>query len=172
MAFSKNSRVAISKQKKEAFDRICEAIAKNLNIDFIESTWINEPRGFVITAYIDKFEGINLDDCEAFHRELIKKTDAYEYDFLEVSSLGADRPIKSRRDFERFAGSMVELKLFTKQDGKKSFIGKITDYTDAHAQIETGQEVLTFEHKNIALIKPYIDVEAEVGEVDLGEEIE
>lgn len=172
MASHKSNKVLVSKQKKEAFDRICETIAKNLNLEFVESTWINELRGLVITAYIDKFDGINLDDCEAFHKELYKKVDTYDYDFLEVSSLGADRPIKTRKDFERFAGSVVELKLFTKQDGKKSFIGKITDFTDEYAQLEINQEEIKFDHKNIALIKPYIDVEAEVGEVNLGEELE
>lgn len=170
MAFQKKQKAVVSKQKKQSFDAICKSIAEELGIEFVESTWENELRGMVITAYIDKENGINLDDCEAFHRQLYKKADAFEYDFLEVSSLGADRPIKTRRDFERFAGSVVELKLFTKIEGRKSFIGKIVDFTDDYAELEINEEKHQFDHKNIALIKPYIDVEAEVSEVDLGEE--
>lgn len=158
-------------QKNRAkFDDICNKIAKMLNIDFVESTWVNELRGFVITAFIDKVDGISLDDCEAFHRELIKVSDDFDYDFLEVSSLGADRPIKNRRDFERFAGSVVEVKLFVKQDGKKTFLGTITDYTDEYVQINSDTGILKFDLKNVALIKPYIDVESEIEAVELEEE--
>ncbi len=170
MALKKNLKAIVSKQTKLAFDKICQTIADQLQIEFVESTWETELRGFVITAYIDKPNGINLDDCEAFHRELYKKADAFEYDFLEVSSLGADRPIKNRRDFERMAGETVEVKLFAKVDGVKTFVGIITDYTDVYAELQIGEETKQFDHKNIALIKPFIDVDAEVSEVDLGEE--
>lgn len=160
------------KQEKEKFDKECKEIADQLNIEFVESTWQKELRGFVITAYIDKAEGISLDDCESFHRQLLKKSDSFDYDFLEVSSLGADRPIKSYKDFERFAGSSVEVKLFSKVDDNKSFIGTLSDYTDEYVEIEINGAAKKFEHKNVSIIKPYIDVESEVEGVELDQEFE
>lgn len=161
-----------AKQIHERFDNICKSIAESLNMEFVESTWQKELRGFVITAFIDKLEGITLNDCESFHRELLKKTDSFDYDFLEVSSLGADRPIKSHRDFERFAGSPVEIKLFKKSEEKKTFIGIIKDYTDEYVEIEIDGQLKRFDHKNIALIKPYIDVESEVEGIELDQDFE
>ncbi|NMD38782.1 MAG: hypothetical protein GYA87_08915 [Christensenellaceae bacterium] len=160
-------RPVVDKKTRDEVNRICNIVAQNTNIEFVEATWEREPRGIVLTAFIDKLEGVSLDDCELFHKALQVKVEKYDYDYLEVSSLGADRPIKNRKDFERFAGEMVEAKLYAKVNGSKIIKGNIVDYNENFVTINVQNNNIEIEMKDIAIIKPVIDVEAEVQALDL-----
>lgn len=81
----------------------------------------------LLRVYIDREGGINLDHCAEVSRQLSAMldvedpiTDAY---VLEVSSPGLDRPLFSKSDFERFAGSTVNIRLRDKVDGRRRFRG-------------------------------------------------
>lgn len=167
------SKAFLAKDSKLKIEQLCTKIATKLGVEFVELEFLKEVRGLVLSIYIDSEEGIDLDKCEKFHKELIANNiDRYDYDFLEVSSLGIDRPIKSRRDFERVAGDMVEVKLFAKVDDKKVYTGNIVDYTNEFVSLNINNTIFNFDLKNVAIIKPIIDVEAEVQAVDFQEDNE
>ena len=157
----------VDKNTKSDVDKICSNIARDTNIEFVETVWTREPRGIVLTVYIDKPDGISLDDCELFHKALQQKVDKYNYDYLEVSSLGADRPIKTRRDFERFEGALVEVKLYAKIDGAKALQGCLVDFKDEFIILKLQNNFIEVKRENIAIIKPVIDVESEIQSLDL-----
>jgi ribosome maturation factor RimP len=74
---------------------------------------------------VDQAAGIAIEDCEKVTRQLqyVLEVENIDYDRLEVSSPGLDRPLKKLADFERFAGSEVSLTLKKPLDGRKSFRG-------------------------------------------------
>ncbi len=157
----------VDKKTREEVDKICNSIANDTGIEFVEATWEREVRGVVLTVFIDKPEGISLDDCELFHKALQLKVEKYDYDYLEVSSLGADRPIKNYKDFERFAGELVEVKLYAKIDGSKTIQGNIVDFNDNFVTLSIQNNNIDIKREDIAIIKPVIDVETEVQSLDL-----
>ena len=97
--------------------------------------YVKEPLGWVLRVYIDREEGVAINHCEAVSRELDAILDEHEdaipgsYTF-EVSSAGAERPLKRPSDFERFIGRLVELKLYRSRDGRKEYVGTLKEYTD------------------------------------------
>ena len=89
---------------------IAQRIAAEMNVELVDAELVKEPTGHFLRFYIEKPDGIALNDLEAFHRRILPLMERVEYDYMEVSSPGADRPLKTERDFERAAGLMVEVK--------------------------------------------------------------
>ena len=131
-------------------------------MELVEVTLQKESRGKCLCVYVDKEGGFSLDDCEKYHKRLQPMLDAVDYDIMEVSSPGVDRPIKNMRDFERHKGDMVEVKLFAPVNGSKLYQGALTAMDDATVAITDAEEqVITFERKAVAIIKPMVDLEEE-----------
>lgn len=81
----------------------------------------------MLRVFIDKPEGISVDDCQVVSNQLTRLflVENVDYDRLEVSSPGLDRPVKKEADFVRFAGEKVQLKLRMPLAGRKNFVGMI-----------------------------------------------
>jgi len=81
----------------------------------------------MLRVFIDKPEGISVDDCQTVSNQLTRLflVENVTYDRLEVSSPGLDRPLKKEADFVRFAGEKVQLKLRMPLAGRKNFVGVI-----------------------------------------------
>ena len=92
--------------------------------------------------------------------------DAVDYDFMEVSSPGIDRPLKKDRDFERNLGSEIEIKLFKPLDGTKLLTGILAGLEDGEILLETPAGIRRIPRKAAALVKPVVDMEG-IEEVDL-----
>ncbi len=89
--------------------------------------------------YIYRPEGIDLNDCQKMSQMISDKLDeedpipdAY---YLEVSSPGLDRPLKTDKDLKRNLNKDIEIKLYKGIDNKKAFEGKLCDYNDAEVVI-------------------------------------
>ena len=89
-----------------------------------------------------------------------------DYDFMEVSSPGIDRPLKKDRDFERNLGSEIEVKLFKPMDGAKLLTGILAGLEDGEILLETPEGMKRIPRKAAALVKPVVDMEG-IEEVDL-----
>ena len=138
------------------------SVAQAQGYTLVEVTLQKEAGGRALCIYIDKEDGITLDDCERFHKAVQPLFNDVEYDYLEVSSPGADRPIKTVQDAEKHMGDMVEIKLFAKMDGVKQFIGTLASRDEAQITIETADgQMKSFPLKAVALVKPVITVEEE-----------
>ena len=97
--------------------------------------------------------------------------DSVDYDFMEVSSPGIDRPLKKDRDFERNLGAEIEIKLFKAMDGAKVLTGILAGLEDGDILLETPAGVKRIPRKAAALVKPTVDMEG-IEEVDLSENTE
>ena len=139
-----------------------QAVADELGLELVEVTLQKESRGKCLCVYVDKEGGFSLDDCEKYHKRLQPMLEAVDYDIMEVSSPGVDRPIKNMRDFERHKGDMVEVRLFAPLNGSKLYQGELTAMDDANVTITDAEDhPITFERKAVAIIKPMVDLEEE-----------
>lgn len=134
-----------------------QKMADQLKLELVEAVLQKESRGKCLCVYVDKEGGVSLDDCERYHRALQPLLEDIDYDFMEVSSPGVDRPIKTLRDFEKHRGEAVEVRLFAPVDGAKVHQGALAAMDDQSVTIlgEDRQEK-TFLRKAVALIKPVI----------------
>ncbi len=147
----------------------CQRIADQMGFELVEVALDREPTGKYLRIYIDKPEGITLDDCEAFHRAALPLVENYDYDFMEVSRPGIDRPLQTDRDYERNLGSRVQVRLFQALDGRKELEGVLAGYDRESLTLETDGEERTIPRKAAALVKPVVDMEG-VEEVEFGDE--
>lgn len=147
----------------------CQRLADEMGYELVDVALDKEDSGKYLRLYIDKPEGVTLNDCERYHRAIQPQLESYDYDYLEVSSPGIDRPLKKDRDFERALGMEVELRLFKAVDGRKEFTGTLTGYDRDEAVLLIDGEERRFARRAAALIKPVVDMDG-VQEVDLGDE--
>ena len=146
----------------------CGKTAERMGFELVEVSLDREPTGKYLRVYIDKPEGITLDDCEQFHRAVLPMVEQVDYDFMEVSSPGIDRPLKTDRDFERNLGAEVEVRLFSPLDGKKAYSGVLAGYDRENLLLETDGEEKAIPRKSAALVRPVVDMEG-VEEVSFDE---
>lgn len=97
--------------------------------------FVKEGGGWYLRVYIDKPGGISLNECVMVSEALSEKLDAADPDpipqayFLEVSSPGAERPLRQEADYEAAIGQYIHISLFKKQDGQKVFEGTLAALT-------------------------------------------
>ena len=144
----------------------CGPIAEQMGYELVDVSLDKEPTGKYLRFYIDKEEGVSLDDCEAFHKRIRPLADTVDYDFMEVSSPGIDRPLKKDRDFERSLGSEIEIKLFKPLDGAKVLTGVLAGLEDGEILLDTPEGEKRIPRKAAALVKPIVDMEG-IEEADL-----
>ena len=134
--------------------------AKGFELDDVE--WVKEGANWYLRAYIDKENGITVDDCEEVSRALSDLLD--EEDFisenyiLEVSSPGLGRPLKKEKDFIRSMGKDVDVRLYRQIDKQKEFTGALSAYDENTVTLtmEDGS-LMVFEKPDIALIRLALD---------------
>ncbi len=99
----------------------------------------------------DKPGGINVDDCAAVshHLSRVLPVEGVDYDRLEISSPGLDRPLKKERDFVRFAGQKARVKLRVPVDGQRNFVGVLRESGAGKVQIEVEGRLLSVELSNL-----------------------
>ncbi len=92
----------------------------------------------LLRVFIDKPDGISVEDCQVVSNQLTRlfTVENIDYDRLEVSSPGLDRPLKKEADFLRFAGQTAQLKLRMPIAGRKNFVGVIGTLENGLLQLD------------------------------------
>ncbi len=123
--------------------------------------FIDRPEGYVppeTSPDTPAQGGITIDDCVAVSNQLSRlfAVENIDYDRLEVSSPGLDRPLAKPADFSRFAGQLVNIKLRIPQEGRKKFSGRLLGLEDDKVRIEMEGTMAQFDLGNIdtARLKP------------------
>ena len=137
---------------------IAQKIAQEMQVELVDVELVKEPTGHFLRFYVDRPEGIALNDLEAFHRRILPLVERVEYDYMEVSSPGADRPLKTERDFERAKGMVVELKTYRAVNGRKEYVGTLRglEGDEIVLEDESGEE-MRFARKAVAVVRPKIE---------------
>ncbi|MBI1424354.1 MAG: ribosome maturation factor RimP [Gammaproteobacteria bacterium] len=104
-----------------------------------------------VRVFLDKPEGITLEDCELVSNQLTRlfTVEGVAYERLEVSSPGLDRVLKKEADFVRFRGEKASIKLRMPLDGRKSFVGILGELQDGVLQLDVDGKQVAFELSNV-----------------------
>jgi ribosome maturation factor RimP len=96
------------------------------------------PRARLLRVLIDKPEGITVEDCALVSNHLTRlfTVENVDYDRLEISSPGLDRPLKKAADFERFAGQEAQLRTRLPLDGRRNFSGVLLGVQDGRVRVQ------------------------------------
>jgi ribosome maturation factor RimP len=146
------------KSISEIVKEIALPIVLEAGCELVDVEFVKEGSNWFLRVYIDKPEGISLDDCENVSRPLNKKIDemdpiSHEF-FLEVSSPGLERTLKKPEDFVKAIGSTVEIRLFKAVDNTKQFEGELVSYEGEMLTIKTEDgKRLQFKSEQIAKVK-------------------
>lgn len=121
--------------------------------------YVKEAGSWFLRIYIDKEEGVSIQDCEAVSRPLsdaLDEADPIEGSYvLEVSSAGADRVLKKEEHFRQFVGTEVEVRLYRPREGKKEFVGDLVSWEDGNVTLTMAGEQVLFEKKEVAQVRLY-----------------
>lgn len=136
---------------------IAGRIADEMGYELVDVELVKEPAGKFLRFYVEKGEGVSLDELEVYHRRIQPLVDKVDFDYMEVSSPGADRPLKTERDFARAEGMTVELHTYRPVNGAKLFRGELIGLKDNSIIISCGEEELSFPKKEVSVVRPFID---------------
>lgn len=116
------------------------------------------PKGRLMRVFIDIERGITVDDCAtvSHHLQRVFEVEGVEYDRLEVSSPGLDRPLKKVVDFERFAGQQINIRLRNPVGNQRTFVGRLDGMRDDKVVLTTdkGEQVFGMEQIDKARLVP------------------
>ena len=127
---------------------LLEPVVTGMGFELVEIEFNSHPKNKVLRLYIDKENGILIEDCSQVSRQVSALIDVEDpisgFFNLEVSSPGLDRPLRKIEDYERFKGEMVKIKTSMPQDGQRNFKGQIK-------AVEEDSVVILFEEKEVSL---------------------
>jgi len=142
----------------EVVEELTQPILQELELELVEIEFVKEGKNWYLRVYIDKENGVDIEDCGIVSERLSEKLDELDpitqnY-FLEVSSPGAERPLKKAKDFEKAIGKNVFIKTYEPIDGEKGFEGKLLDYDGQTVKIEmkikTRKKVIEIPYEKVA----------------------
>ena len=138
-------------------EKIIKEKVKELGYELYDVEYSKEGKNYFLRIFIDKPEGIDLNDCEKVNdgiNDLLDEANCIkESYFLEVSSPGIERRLRKDKHLEQNISKNVEIKLFKKDNnGQKEYTGKLKAFNQKEIIIETDKEI-AIERKNIAQIK-------------------
>ena len=119
------TQVQIQRQVEE----LAETLVVSEGMELVDLEYRRQGPRWVLRLFIDKEDGVTIDDCANISKELgdlldVKDIIPQAY-VLEVSSPGLNRPLRKKEDFSRFAGRKVQIRLFTPMEGRKKIVGNL-----------------------------------------------
>jgi len=110
-----------------AVKNFARPVLDDMGLELVEVQFRRESAGWLLRLFIDREDGVNVDDCASVSRQIsayLEVEDLIEHAYsLEVSSPGLERPLKKKEDFVRFTGRKARIKLKEPIDGQRVFFG-------------------------------------------------
>lgn len=129
---------------KSTVEELVQPFLDENGFELVDIEYVKEGGNWFLRVYVDKEGGIDIDDCGRISEYLSAKLDekdpipsAY---FLEVSSPGAERPLKKTQDYRKAVGEHVFVTTYEPVDGLKEFEGKLISFDEQTVVIEIGKK--------------------------------
>jgi ribosome maturation factor RimP len=134
--------IVLAKKKIElVVEELVAPILESNGFELVDIEYLKEGPNWYLRVYIDKPNGITVDDCQVVSEYLsdeLDRVDPIKNSYiLEVSSPGVERPLKKEKDFHTFAGREVDIKLYSPMEGAKEHSGVLIGLNDGIVTIET-----------------------------------
>ena len=128
--------------QKAEIEKLVETLLEQEAAELVDLRFAKEGPKWVLRVFIDKPGGVTLDDCAYFSDRigsLLETQNAVERAYvLEVSSPGIDRVIKKEKDFKRFAGQAIKIRLKVPENGQRNFQCKLVGFENGKVLVEQG----------------------------------
>lgn len=144
----------------ETVTKVVTPILEEQNLELVDLEFVKEGKNWFLRVFIDKPNGIDIEECALVSEKLSDAMDELNPDpipqayFLEVSSPGAERPLKKEEDYENALGEYIHISLYSMVEKEKQFNGTLKELTADEltltVKIKTRVKDITFERKNIA----------------------
>jgi ribosome maturation factor RimP len=130
---------------KEIVAQVSHEFLQEHGLDLYDVEFVKECKDWFLRVYIDKLwedkeEYISLEDCEKVSRFLsdrLDETDPIEQNYyLEVSSPGMERVLKTQSDYGKYRGRLIEISLYEPLDGNKKYQGLLASFDEDKIVIE------------------------------------
>ncbi len=136
---------------------IAKPLAESLGLELWDVKFVKEGPKWYLRVFIDKDQGINIEDCEEMSRKLdapLDLLDCINHSYcLEVSSPGIERELSSDEHLKRYIGSNLNLKLFRPNEkGQRNLSGKLMSFDKDKITINSENETVEALRKNISHI--------------------
>jgi ribosome maturation factor RimP len=151
-------------------EELVTPILQELTLELVEIEYLKEGQDWFLRVYIDTPSGrIDIEQCAQVSEKLSEILDEVdpinENYFLEVSSPGAERPLKKEKDFEQAVGKHVYIKTYEPVNGAKEFEGTLVSYSAEdgiliEVRVKTRRVKINIEKEKIALARLAIDFSA------------
>lgn len=115
---------------------LVQPVIQELEYELVDIEYIKEGKNWFLRVYIDQPQGVSLEDCALVSEKVSERMDQITPDpfphayFLEVSSPGAERPIKTENDFQNAIGKFIHISLYEPLDGEKVYEGILKELTE------------------------------------------
>ena len=134
----------------------------NDEIKLVEVEYVKKVDGMHLVVYIDKEDGITIDDCVYVNGLINDKLDELnptkdEHYYLDVSSYGLDKPLKYDWQFKKYLNQKVQVKLYRKVEDKKEFVATLIAKNDNEYVFANDKENFTINNSDVAYVLPYIE---------------
>ncbi|SFE35946.1 ribosome maturation factor RimP [Peptostreptococcaceae bacterium pGA-8] len=151
----------------EAVSDMLSGFLEKSDLELYDIELVKEGRDRILRVFIDKtvtYDGdgveiecfVSTDECELVSRflsERLDEEDPIEENYLlEVSSPGMSRQLKKEKDFIRYIGKLVDIKLYKSYEGSKEYTGILKNYENGNVTIETEEKKIHFEKEQIAKV--------------------
>lgn len=135
---------------------LTKPITDEIGCDLWDVEYVREAGQWYLRIFIDKADGISIEDCEKVSRELDpildEKDPIAENYIFEVSSAGLERTLKRAEHFEKFMGHTVEIKLYKSFNDSKLWSGELVGYEKGAVTIKQAEETIRFEKEQMAKV--------------------
>ena len=125
--------------KTKALEELLSPVAESEGIEVIDVQYLKENGNWVARIFIDKKDGVNMNDCEKMSYifgDVLDASDILQNSYvLEVSSPGINRALKKEKDFKNFTGSKVRIQTFNEINNQRNFLGEILSAKDGKIKI-------------------------------------
>lgn len=138
----------------EVVEQLLVPILEREQLELVDIEYKKEGKHRFLRIFVDKAGGVDITDCERVSEQLSKRLDEEDpiqdpY-FLEVSSPGAERPLKRERDFEWAVGKNVRVTTYAPVDGENVFEGKLLQFDGRDLVIDTGRRQVVLSRDQVA----------------------
>lgn len=144
----------------EVVTEMVDPIVEKYDFELVDVEYVKEGKNWFLRIFVDKVGGIDINECAIVSEELGEKLDTIDPDpiphayFLEVSSPGAERPLKKEEDYEKAINQYINVSFYQAVEGEKQFQGFLKSYdkdtVTLLVKIKTREKEMVFERKNIA----------------------
>ena len=128
-------------------------LCESEGLELIQVEYQRESNGRILRLYVDKPDGIKLDDCIVVSRQMGDILDVHLEDVgpysLEVTSPGPDRPLARKQDFAKFKGNRVKIKTVQPLNGRKNFKGVLLGISGDEVSLQMEEQIIIIEHADI-----------------------